>query len=42
MRGMAYRESGQETKAFTDWQKAQELGFEHPLGIDLMEWALGR
>ena len=42
MRGMAFRECGEETKALTDWQKAHDLGFEHPLGIDLMEWALGR
>ncbi|OJJ17298.1 hypothetical protein BKI52_31860 [marine bacterium AO1-C] len=37
MRGMAHYECGEHADALIDWQQAQDLGFEHPWGIDLME-----
>lgn len=40
MRGCAYKETGDITKAHKDWLEAQYLGFEHPLGVNLISIAL--
>jgi len=40
MRGCAYEEIGEIESACDDWQKAKSLGFEHPMGIDIIDMSL--
>ena len=35
MRGKAYQALGEDDQALKDWQQAQDLGFQHPWGLDL-------
>mgnify|MGYP002467667684 CR=1 FL=1 len=42
MRGCAYEEIGEIEKACNDWEKAKSLGFEHPMGVDIIDMSLDK
>lgn len=42
MRGCAYEEIGEVDNACDDWQQAKSLGFDHPLGVDIIDLALAK